>query len=556
MSVISPLTFLAPTWPPEIQSFAPERVRGDTSSETPRWTDLLVQFIGAVMPDAIVYANTFSLTAPNNKSFLLINPAAVWTDLSKRVSQPGQSAQPSPLPFTQYIAHPQSQKSVMRTNFFRVESIQYGGAGGTRREDGIGTGWDIGRGIDKGRIFINSRAGDTNGANSNNGLSVNFGFYGPPVALRQLIDRLPSNGRFANIKAMLEATIRTASIGGTQIGLAWRATIQTNHNTGASELNLSGWKIPLSKIQEAVKLQGTEALNYGSKPLAVLNNEEAYLHGANPFQRAADDGSPSAGFYPNHGDPVSAIAGHILWLERSLEGGNAIRTNDAAQKLILQGINKQDTLDPQQRAHLESLLATLHDYDYSFNSYAIQAYARGAAERIIDVGQGLPAGGSRGENKQRRVPPASDREFLRNVFTGVYRREFQNPYDAGAVVKDLSLGVNRWLATAFEVFDPKPVAADDIYLLQRKNITEGFHSRISARYGGVLKALRLLPKSAFFPEKAERSATGLLVVELEKNLHDARQKVTAQSLYEGFLGLSATKLKTMTATIQSRLNNE
>lgn len=300
----------------------------------PSWTDILGNVVSAGTPDAIVYTNAALLAPANAKGFVLANPLAGGLGS-----------------YTHYISHPQNTITVGGVPFGRVEAIHYNTSGtGTRREDGFGKNWTLGAGQNAVTLFVNGRLGDTNLLNNpNNGISVNFGFFGSPAAVRQLIDRLPAGGRAGKVKEALEAVLATASAGGTKLGLAWRGTLQMNRDTGQVELNLSGVKIPLRDLEAAMR--DSTAINYGNKAIARVNNEGAYLKGANPFQHADDTRVPNGGPYVNHGNPVAAIAGDVLTLQDRLESTQAanIRTDDEARRFIEYAIERNTWLSPEQQ---------------------------------------------------------------------------------------------------------------------------------------------------------------------------------------------------------------
>ena len=506
----------------------------------PSWTDILGNVASAGAPDAIVYSNAALLAPANAKSFVLANPLTGG--------------------YTQFISHPQNTVTVGGVPFGRVEAIHYSATGaGTRREDGFGKSWTLGAGQNAVTLFINGRAGDTNLLNNpNNGVSVNFGFFGSPAAVRQLIDRLPAGGRAGKVKEALEAVLATAAAGGTKLGLAWRGTLQMNRDTGKAELNVSGVKIPLADLQAAMR--DVNAINYGDKPIARVNNEEAYLRGANPFQRADDTRVPG-GAYVNHTDPVAAIAGDVLTLQDRLDGAPTakIRTNDEARRLLEYAIERSTWLTPAERrrygnvdgietarvdpnpmsaedkAKLQGLLVQLHRYGLYFGSERIEAAAREAA----------------GTN----APPVDreSRAFVRAVFQGKFRYASLEGYDAGDLARDVALGLNRWTAVITEVFRAEPTARDDIMLEQWRNLTDGFSERMN-REGGTLRALGLRVPEGVSTTDAERYATASLIGELAPRVQSAGRAVSAQSLYDQFQQLGSAQRQAIAREIQGGLN--
>jgi hypothetical protein len=505
------------------------------------WTDILGSVGSAALPDAIVYSNAALLAPANAKSFVLVNPLAGG--------------------YTHFISHPQNTVNVGGVPFGRVEAVHYNTNGtGTRREDGFGRSWKLGSGQNQVTVFINGRLGDTNLNNASNGASVNFGFFGSPAALRQLVDQLPAGGRAGKVKEAIEALLATASAGGQQLGLAWRGTLQLNRDTGQLDLNVSGVRIPLADLQAA--LQDVNAINYGNKPIARVNNEEAYLNGANPFQRADDTRVPG-GPYVNHGDPVAAIAGDILALQDRLDqldglGSPNIRTNDQARRFLEGAIGRSTWLSPEERrrqgnisgiedipvseramapedrAKLQGLLVQLHRYGLYFGSPTIEAAARSAAS--LAPTQGTP----------------EDRAFVRDVFQGKFRHASLDGYDAGDLARDITLGLNRWTA-ALSILDAGGTARDDIMLDQSRNRLEGFQQRMN-REGGTLAALNLRLPAGVSAADAEALATSMLASELAPQVRAAGRELSAQSLYEQFQRLGAAQRSALAREIQGELD--
>jgi hypothetical protein len=528
--------------PIETQPSATLLAQANTGNRGQSWTDILGSVGSAALPDAIVYSNAALLAPANAKSFALLNPLTGG--------------------YTHFISHPQNTVNVGGVPFGRVEAIHYNLNGtGTRREDGYGRSWKLGSGQNQVTVFINGRLGDTNLNNASNGASVNFGFFGSPAALRQLVDRLPSGGRAGKVKEAIEALLATASAGGQQLGLAWRGTLQLNRDTGQLDLNVSGVRIPLADLQAA--LQDVNAINYGNKPIARVNNEEAYLNGANPFQRA-DDTRVTGGPYVNHGDPVAAISGDILTLQDRLDRIDGlstanIRTNDQA-RLFLEGAIDRSTwispeerrqygdysgiedvpvseraMAPEDRAKLQGLLVQLHRYGLYFGSAKIEAAARSAAAISATP-----------------VTAPDDREFVRDVFQGKYRYASLDGYDAGDLARDITLGLNRWTA-AISILDAGETVRDDIIMDQGRNTTEGFQQRMN-REGGTLAALNLRVPAGVTTADAEAIATGMLRSELLSQVQGSGREVNAQSLYEQFQRLGAAQRSAIAREIQGELD--
>ncbi|MCX7231319.1 MAG: hypothetical protein NTW15_20345 [Burkholderiales bacterium] len=501
------------------------------------------------LPDSIIYTNKVLLAPKNVKSFALVNPLAGT--------------------LTHYISHPENKVSVRGVPLYRVEAIHYTATGtGTAREDGLGYGKKVGAGRNQVSLFINGRLGDTNLLNNpNSRIAVNLGFFGPPGALRTLVDRLPSSGRAAGVKGALEAGLATASAGGTQLGFAWRGTLQRNRDTGVVELNVSGWKIPLAELQAGSKADSI--INDGDKPIARVNNEGAYIQGANPFQRAddtrapktraddtrapktrADDPrAPNGSLYRNHGDPVAAITGGMLALQDQLQGVRTpnIRTNVEARHLLEDAISRSTArpgsknaqvgllpMSAQDRATVQRLLVQLHRHDLNFGSKRIQAAAAAAAV-------GAPQA------------DAQTRAFVRDVFQGTFRHESIKRYGPADLARDVLLGVNRWTAAATVVFDADPLARDDITLKQQLNGTDGLAKRLQ-RDGGAIRALGLRVPAKLGAAKVEQIAADGLYDELSKRMRTSGQAITGQSLYEQFKTLPQPQRLAIGRAIQGQLD--
>ena len=265
----------------------------------------------AVLPDALVYTNS-ALLSGDKKHFALANPT---TGTAVHVIKHADRAADAPA----WLGGPFK-------SFSHVESITYSAAGDpVRHEDGIGTSMDIGKGRDKMTFFLNTRGGDTNALDHpKTGASVNLGLFGPPEALERFVDNLPrGGGKAGKLRQALERSLDVAGVGGSQYGLGWRGTVTHDRESGKAILDISGYKIELEDFIDTFEEIGS--LNRGDRPVAALNNEEAYLRGANPFVRAEQtretlpDGSP--GRYLNHGEPVAAISGDTLALQRSVAPG-------------------------------------------------------------------------------------------------------------------------------------------------------------------------------------------------------------------------------------------
>lgn len=497
--------------------------RAGTRQPAPSWADFLVGLVGTTAPDAIVYSNSALQAPANAKSAVLVNVLA------------GS--------YTHFISHPMSVSKrlskVLGVPISHVESVHYNTNGtGTRREDGFGFVRPLGQGPNEVRLFINGRFGDTNLlSNSSNGIAVGFGFFGSPAALRRLLDRLPAGGRAAGVKKALEAGLLTASAGGSELGLAWRGTLQMNRETGQAELKVSGFKIPIGAPQDPSKV--ASAVNYGDKPIARVNNEDAYVEGANPFQRAEDTRAPNGGPYLNHGDPVAAIAGGLLDLQDRLQGTGArnIRTNAEARRFVENAMDDPRLVSSRDKARLQDLLAQLHIHGLYFGSARIEAAAREAAARV----------GAEPADAQTRA-------FVREVFQGKFRHASLEGYSGTDLARDVLLGINRWTALVTELARVDPLARDDITLQQSLKDHEGLARRLH-RQGGALRALGLRAPAGLGAAEAERIATDVLAHDLAKRVHAAGRVINGQTLYEQFQQLGQAQRLAIGREIQGRLDS-
>jgi hypothetical protein len=514
--------------------------------------DGLGRAASAGAPDALVYSNSVLLAPANAKSFVLLNP---WT----AATNPGKAS------VTQFISHPQNKVMVGGLPLNRVESVTYDFSGnGTRREDGFGTSTTLGQGQDKVTFFINGRGGDSNLANAKNGLSVNLGLFGSPAAMRQVVDQMPGGGRTGAVKTALQRVLQASSAGGTQLGLAWRSTLQLNQKTGVLELDISGVKVPLQDFTQGMQdAANVVAINHGNKPVAHTNNDEAYLSGANPYQRATDTRRPDGPFV-NHGDPVAAIAGDILGLQQSLyPNDEPIRTNDQARHFLDTAIERSTWLspadakkwarvegvdsakvDPQpmsaaDKSKLQGVLAQMGRYDLNFGSDRIQAASTDAL---------------RERGAQASAPaPADERRFVREVFQGTYRREAAQGYSSGDLVRDVVLGANRFAAPLADLFSPQATARDEDYLARGANQAQGFSQRM-ALDGGTLKALGLTVPTGFGTAQAQTQATQLLRSAMATRLQQRNVANTSEAQYQAFRALTPNQREALAQQIQLQLN--
>jgi len=464
---------------------------------------------------------------------------------------------------THFISHKNDKVTLGGLPFNRVETVHYGIGQATRREDGLG--WSmplsaLGVPGDAGRVvmFANMRAGDTNLLRSDHGASVNVGFFGPPAALAGAAERLADAGnpRVAAVGEALGRGMRLAGAAGSEFGLAWRGTLTLDQRSGELMLNLSGRRIPLADFSEA--MSGLASLNRGSSAVARANNREDYLAGANPYALADYTRTPQ-GALRNHGDPVSAIAGGIVELGRSLlPGSPPVRTNAQARSVLEMAIARDiPPLTPEQRGlwhgrvgdsppaervHplndgqrrlLDATLRQLERYDLDFGSARIREAARAA-------------GGT--------SPAPLDRQFVRDVFEG----DFRVPAAGGGnhLLFDLAVGASRHLGIFAGVLNAGPTARDDMMLQQTRARAEGLEARLDAHHGGVLRALSIDTQGLDARARASlpNRAVDTLALTLESRLAARGEREPgAQALYREFQSLSAAERAAIGARIGAAL---
>jgi hypothetical protein len=511
-----------------------------SSAGKPSALDNAMTLLNTVSPDGIVYSNSRLLAAPNAKHFGILNPLA------------GAGVH--------FVSHPQDRVTVGGFPMNRVEAVHYSLNGaGTRREDGFGFTKSTGQGNNKLTFFMNGRAGDTNLLlNPNNGASVNLGFFGSPAALKTLVDRMPSGGRAGQFKQALAKAIDLAAAGGNQVGVAWRGTLQLNSSTGKLDLNVSGFKIPLADFSNAV--DAAARLNYGNKPVARLNNEEAYLNGANPFDHARATKTP-AGQFVNHGDPVSSIAGGVLRLQASMlpDDKTPVRNNADAARVLGLAIERSKVVsaadqriygetDPTggrvrsltgpQRETLNAVLTQMDRYGVFFGSKAVEQ----AAKETRSGTQPAPV-----DNEER--------SFVRDVFEGEFRKSTDlNGNDGFDTAKDIALGISRWGVVVEPFLNPPPLANNDVILKGNEVDAKAFAARMDT-LGGVMKALGLKMPSGIDTGQYEALVNGNLSWQMRERLIARKQQDTSpDARFQEFKALTSAERRAAAASIDRTFN--
>jgi len=463
---------------------------------------------GLALPDAIAY-NLSAANQAHRRDFVLVNPTT------------GS--------LTHFVSHKLDVVQFGSLRLNRVETVHYSFAGKpVVREDGLTWSNKLAGGA---TLFLNFRGGDSNLRSPNTALSGSIGFFGPPSALGPMVKALKAAGASA-AAAGLDRILRAAGTGGSEFGLAWRASVELDQRSGEVMVNLSGHRIPLHRFIDSLGSPG--ARNEGLPKVASLINRDAYLAGANPYALA--DGTRGAdGRYRNHGDPVSAIAGGILKLAEQVQPGAApVRTNAAARQVLERALLREAAwidpgrsrplgmlpaparLSPESRQTLSGVLKLLERYDMDFGSPTIRRAA-----------QSGPFWGAR----------PTDMQFVRAVFQGNFRVDSLSP--ANPVIDALVFGFNRHLGLAATVLSPRTVAPDDVMLMQSRVRLETLKARLDAFHGGVLGALDVSTRG--LPEaqrgRMESNALSLLDAALTRRILRQGGTPDMQALYGAFLGL-------------------
>lgn len=496
-----------------------------------------VGFIGHLgSPDAIVY----TLGAANlagQRHFALANPLT------------GNA--------THFISHRNDVVRIGGLAFNRVEAVHYGLGQATRREDGRGWSQRIGDVT----LFANIRGGDTN-LRTDIGASGNVGLFGPPSALSGLAEGMARsrNPQLHAMGAALGRGLQVAGAAGSEFGVAWRGSLAVDSKSGELTVNLSGQKIPLADFVAAMKT--LPSLNRGSPAVARVNNVEDYLRGANPYALADYTRTPQ-GQLRNHGDPVSAIAGGVVELGRSLmPGSDPVRTNAQARTVLEMAIARDipprtpeqrrlwygTTFDApplenvyplsvEQRQLLHATLRQLDRYGLDFGSPLVRSAARATAD-----------------DPAARAAAPLDRQFVRDVFEGDFRTAAMK--GGNHPLFDLAVGLNRYAGVFSSILDAGTVARDDVMIQQMRARAEGLEARLDAFHGGVLKALSIDARGLGANDRAglANGAIDMLASALESRLA-ARgvSQPTSQALHDAFQSLSAAERAAIGARINAAL---
>jgi hypothetical protein len=489
--------------------------------------DRLGQIASLGVPDAIVYTQG-ALNRAGQRHFALVNLLS------------GSA--------THFITHKNDVTRVGNLELKRVEGVQYALGQSTYREDGLGWSQALPSlrpgGKSGATLFLNFRAGDTNLLSDVNGASVNFGLFGPPAELSAVADRLArsSDVRMSAIGRVMSQGLNVATRSGSEIGVAWRGRATLDSRSGELMLNLSGVKIPLCDF--ARNMATPPGLNRGLAAVARVNNNDAYIAGANPYAFA--DGTrapppPAPGALRNHGDAVSDIAGGIVELARRGPGAPKVRTNAQARATLERSIAAEATLAPAQRQLLDATLRQLHRYAMDFGSPTVRDAA--ARRAVVGADGELP----------------HDYQFVRDVFEG----DFRTPGPSGgnllmSGVFELAVGVSRKAGVAgaaASMIDAGPIA--DGTITARRTHADGLRVRLQAWHSGVLPALSIGARD-LDPEARDelaRRALELLAVSLDADL---RQKgmvePNGEALYAAFQKLSLAERAALGARVRANFD--
>ena len=529
-------------------AIAPGPSRTSKSAATADPLGAAGKLLSGALPDALVFSHNAMLATPN-KQFVLVNPAGFG-------SPTGRGA-------TYFTSHTGSLKGNTPTGLpmNRVSAVHFnlnGKANGI--EEGMGVVQKKGQGDNEVTFFMNTRAGTTAAGKKGN-LSAQFGWFGSAAAMKGLVARMPSAGAAGFVKKGLE---KAADSGG-RFGFAYRGTASVDPKTGKWTLKAGDVEIPLSELlrstDNSTPTKGIKpALNFEQKPIARVNNEDAYKAGANPFQRA-DDTREASGRYVNHTDPVARIAGDVLTLQDALGGkGQAnVRTNARADSVVEQAIDRRDAVSPETaansrfhrgatvsshamgpgaKARLDKLLVQLDRYDISFGSPKVKQAAHEAA---------AAAGGA------VKPPGKEEKAFVKDVFQGTYRLETKAQQVQAAVdwAKDMVVGTNKIASVVEPLLTPE--AAGTNSGLVTNATAKGFDQRMKVGAGGTLAALEMAApptgrRGSTSAAEYERVATNQLITHLMPKLKS--RDADGSRLYEAFKLLSPAERKTIAADVR------
>jgi len=422
--------------------------------------------------------------------------------------------------------------------------VQYPWGQRTYREDGLGWSQQLPRlqpGVKKGAtLFLNFRAGDTNLLSDVNGASVNFGLFGPPAELSAVADRMgrSPDGRMSAIGKAMSQGLKVATRYGSEIGVAWRGRATLDSSSGEVMLNLSGVNIPLCDF--ARSMATPPGLNRGSAAVARVNNNDAYIAGANPYAFA--DGtrarsSPPPGALRNHGDAVSDIAGGIVELARLGPGASRVRTNAQARATLERAIASEATLEPAQQVLLDATLRQMQRYAMDFGSPTVRA---AAARRLAGADGALPR----------------DYQFVRDVFEGDFRTaspDGGNPLLSGAF--ELAVGASRragLIGAAASMLDAGPLR--DGTAAARLTHADGLRQRLQSWHSGVLPALSVGARDLGPEERDQLAGRALdaLAYILDARLRQQGMvEPNGEALYGAFQSMSPSERAALGARVRA-----
>lgn len=363
--------------------------------------------------------------------------------------------------------------------------------------------------------------------NGTNSVGISIGISGTPSTLEPFVKSIPN----ANVRQFLDKALDVSGAAGSKYGASWTGSINLD-DQGVAQLNISGFRIPLGDFIEAT--QSVDSLNGGSKSVQRLNNEEAYVNGENPFVQAdatrarLPDGTTGA--YLNHGDPVAAIAGNTLDLQRQLMPTfSPIRSNGEAANFLEYAIERSSWLTPEQaqqysnlegiedakvdpnpmsnaqKQQLQSLLVQMDRQGMYFGSERVKTEAASASSRAPDQ------------------PPANTETsaFTRDVFEGDYRRSDIDSRTIADRAIETVIASNLVL-TIFAAVLSSPVASDDIALAKSRASFAGFRERMAVNHPDVV---------------LDDNAASFLYSALSSQLYEADIPITGESTFQRFQAL-------------------
>jgi hypothetical protein len=305
--------------------------------------------------------------------------------------------------------------------------------------------------------------------------------------------------------------------------------------------------------------------NGGNQGVADLNSRDAYLRGANPFQRA-DDTRDAAGNYVPGKDPVAAIAAGVLKLQKAIRTDAAesnVRTNAEAADVVLKATRMIQTnkLGDANWKTLKELSSQMDRYGIYFASSDVKYSVEGTAS-----------------TQERRSVTASDKSFVRTVFAGQIKTRDNQKTEPTDILVDLATVLTTLLSKpkiglpfgiAAAILRPTGTAVNDTVVDNFK----GFEQRMQAGYGGGVKAMGVkLPQadrlSSQQKQTLDNAATQIAYAEMIKLTSGRKGSATefgrdnmpqrtspgAGALYTTFQQLSPAQLKSVKAQVQRVIN--